>query len=108
MPKYPQHNNAIIKEDTYSTIFKRKGVTFLKIKRTKTFEKVKDLEMEVIAEHVWSKNDNLLRLSQEYYGVNKFWWAIGLANKKPTDGHYNIGDIVYIPKNPVLITEAMR
>ena len=32
-----------------------------------------------------------------YYDVAELWWVIAQFNQKPTDSHYSLGDVVYIP-----------
>lgn len=108
MPVYPNHNNAVLADSLYFSVFERKGTKFIKIKRTKTFEKLQDLELEILEEHVWTSSDKLFKISQKYYGTKDFWWALGLINRKPTDGHFKIGDVVLIPRNPNFILEGIR
>ena len=108
MPKYPNNNDAILTDDTHFSLLERRGRKFLKFKRTKRFDKLSDLELEVLGEHVWAKNDKLFRLSLKYYGTIEYWWVLGSINKKPTDAHYEIGDILFIPSNPTLVVEALR
>ena len=43
-----------------------------------------------------------------YYNDSKYWWTIALTNSKPTDAHFSIGDIVYIPENPYYIAELLK
>ena len=108
MPKYPTDNYGILESDSYMSVFEKKGVKFLRIRRTKDFSKLVGEELEILVEHVWSINDSLVKLSNKYYGSMEQWWIIGLLNKKPTDAHYKIGDIIYIPKHPNYIKEKMR
>jgi len=108
MPSYPNNNDAILTDATHFSILERRGRKFVKFKRTKMFDKLSNLELEVLEEHVWSKVDKLFKLSIQYYGTKEFWWVIGIINKKPTDAHYQIGDVVYIPSNPGAVAEALR
>ena len=108
MPKYPNETTGILDEQSYSHVFERKGVKFLRIRRTKDLSPLQNLEVEIMAEHVWAKTDRLHRLSMKYYNGPNFWWVIGLVNKKPTDGHYSIGDVVYIPARPQIVKESLR
>ena len=48
-------------------------------------------------EHVWSQGDKLYKLANVYYGDKNLFWVIGLYNNKPTDAHFNFGDVVFIP-----------
>ena len=82
------------------TLFSDRGITRLEQYDTAVFsypsegEMVSLLEIEVERWHAASK---LYNLAYEYYGDPTLWWLIGWFNRKPTDGHYEVGDIVYIP-----------
>ncbi len=107
MPIFKNTTDGILNSDLYSEVFERKGVKFLKIRRTKDLSTVRDVEVEVSAEHVWSQGDSLYKLSLRFFGSIENWWVIGLVNKKPTDAHYKIGDIVYIPSEVNRIKGAL-
>ena len=108
MPKFIDDKKAIIDSNLYSEVFEKKGLKFITIRRTKNFQSLVGIDFEILEEHIWSKSDSLLKLSNRYYRSSEFWWTIGIINGKPTDAHYNIGDVVYIPKRPTAIVESMR
>tara|TARA_R100000458_G_C8186195_1_gene181462 strand:+ start:97 stop:426 length:330 start_codon:yes stop_codon:yes gene_type:complete len=108
MPKYPGEAQGRLSSDLYFDVLERKGRKFLKIRRTVVFDSLQGMEIGVLEEHVWSREDKLHKLSLKFYGSTRYWWIIGLLNKKPTDGHYEIGDIVYIPSKPSLIEGAIK
>lgn len=108
MPKYPNPRNAVLTEHTHFEILEKRGIKKLRFQRLKSFDKLTGVEFNLREEHVWSFGDNLMKLSQRYYGSQEFWWVIGLVNGKPTDSHYSNGDVVYIIDNPNLIVEAIR
>ena len=37
------------------------------------------------------------KIAADNYGDGRLYWIIGLYNEKPTDAHWQVGDIVYIP-----------
>jgi len=47
--------------------------------------------------HLWTMGDKYYKLSQQYYGEAEYWWVIAWFNKKPTEHHVALGDIVKIP-----------
>ena len=47
--------------------------------------------------HTWSMGDRYFKLANDYYSDPELWWVIALYNRKPTEFHLNLGDIVYIP-----------
>lgn len=46
---------------------------------------------------VWKRGDRLYKYAEAYYSNPELWWIIALYNNKPTDAHFNIGDVFYIP-----------
>jgi hypothetical protein len=46
---------------------------------------------------VWRRGDRLSKYAEKYYSDPQLWWVIALYNNKPTDAHFTIGDIFYIP-----------
>ena len=108
MPEFLSDKKAILNSTVYADVFERKGVKFLTIRRTSDFSSLTGMEFEVLEEHVWSKSDSLIKLANKYYNNSTVWWTIGIINGKPTDAHYKIGDVVYIPRSPIQIVESMR
>ena len=47
--------------------------------------------------HIWSFGDRFYKLADQYYGNSEYWWVIAWFNKKPTEGHLKIGDLILIP-----------
>ena len=45
----------------------------------------------------WSTSSRFSKLAEEHYGDPTLWWVIAHFNKKPTDFHAKIGDLIYIP-----------
>jgi len=46
---------------------------------------------------VWAADSRLFKLADEFYGDPTYWWIIAWFNQKPTEGHFNIGDVFYVP-----------
>lgn len=46
---------------------------------------------------VWKRGDKLSKYAEKYYNDPKLWWVIAMYNNKPTDAHFTIGDVFYIP-----------
>jgi len=59
-----------------------------------TFEEIKRFQY---ANHVWSLGDRYYKLANQYYGDSQYWWVIALFNKKPTEQHVEIGDLIKVP-----------
>lgn len=108
MPIYTEKTTSILNHDLYFDVFEDKGVKYLTIVRSQTFDKLIGTQIGIDVEHVWSYGDSLAKLSQKYFYSYENWWIIALLNGKPTDAHYSIGDIVYIPRNPYYLKEVLR
>tara|TARA_B100000161_G_scaffold220061_1_gene165295 strand:- start:31 stop:357 length:327 start_codon:yes stop_codon:yes gene_type:complete len=104
MPQYKDIYSKILKSDIYFDLFEKRGVKYLKIRNTKTFERLTDIRIDIHDEfYTWSSSDNLRRLALKFYDEPSLWWVIGLVNQKPTDGHWKVGDKVIIPINPYVV-----
>lgn len=64
--------------------------------RYPTFDDILAIDYE---DYVWSLGDRYYKLAQTYYGDTRYWWVIAWFNKKPTESHLKVGDIVRIPKS---------
>jgi len=106
MPKYKNEKNAINSSDLYQELFENRGIKFARQRRTFVFTGL-DFDTIQVSEYVWRQGDSLYKLSNLFYGTLDFWWVIAFVNKKPTDAHYNYGDTIFIPKDPMLIVEAI-
>jgi hypothetical protein len=84
----------------YAEHFAKRDVRFINQFTTPEFpsdvlEKTKDL---IYSYHVWKLGDRLYKLANEHYGDSSLWWVIALINQKPTESHFQLGDLVLIPK----------
>lgn len=108
MPKYTSDEIRVLRSDIYFELFEKRGVKFLRIRKSKSFENLFGLKLELAEEnHVWSSGDNLRRLAFNFYGDGDLWWVLGLVNQKPTDGHWKIGDEMLVPLSPYALSEAL-
>lgn len=108
MPTFPNQEIMLLNFDSYFEILESKGISVIAMRRTQTFEKMSGKEINIIEEHTWSHGDTLAKLAQKYYGGYEYWWVIAFVNKKPTDSHYTIGDLLYIPSNPEILEAVLR
>ena len=46
----------------------------------------------------WGSTDKLYNIADEYYGSPEYWWVISWFNQKPTEAHFKVGDIYYVPQ----------
>jgi nucleoid-associated protein YgaU len=47
--------------------------------------------------HIWKTGDKFYKLAHKHYNDTELWWIISWYNKKPTEAHVNVGDVIYIP-----------
>ena len=47
--------------------------------------------------HIWKVGDRFYKLAHKYYGDSRYWWVIAWYNKKPTESHVALGDVLSIP-----------
>ena len=45
----------------------------------------------------WSTGDRFYKLSSTYYNNPEYWWVIAWFNKKPTEQHVALGDVILVP-----------
>jgi hypothetical protein len=50
-----------------------------------------------IQTEVWKRGTRLFKLADKYYGNPELWWVIAWYNQRPTEGFFELGDIVEIP-----------
>ena len=108
MPIYPNQEIMLLDFDHYFEILEKRGMKTIRLRRTKTFETTRGLEVKLKDDHIWSHGDNLRKLSYLYYNSFEFWWVLAFINQKPTDSHFKVGDILLIPESPQLIIGALR
>ena len=87
--------------DTYRHLRKRRGrEDYIVQYRSPTInyptvDEMRDLEF---TRHIWKVGDRFYKLAYEHYGDSRYWWAIALFNKAPTESHIKLGQIVFIPQ----------
>ena len=97
-------------EEIYFHILEERGLKGIVQFETKIFSKPtkSDIDRLVMTQIIWSTGDRLFKLAAEYYGNPEYWWIIARFNAKPTEAHYELGDVVYIPGPPDVILDLYR
>ena len=93
----------------YNNFFFNRGVNFITQFTTPTFEYPDDLLIRDlnIKKEVWKTGDRMFKYAHNEYGDVNYWWVIAFFNKKPTDNHFELGDMIYIPHPLELILEFL-
>ena len=100
MPKFINRERYVNNLDEYKDLIEDRGVEniehFLSLKlNSGNYQRA-----YTTYEDVWKKGDKLYKLAHQYYGNIDHWWVIAFYNNKPTDAHFQVGDIVQIPYSP--------
>jgi len=99
MARYDNRNIAKNREIAYYDYFQDRGINHIVQFTTPTILPITNDKNQTITriEHTWAMGDKLWKLAQLYYGLPNYWWLIAWYNQKPTESHFAVGDIVYIP-----------
>jgi len=97
MPKYTDRKVVLNDDDSYKEWFDNRGLQNIDQYATFFFNRRYFKGAFATREHVWAKGDRLFKLANIYYDSVEYWWIIALWNDKPTDAHYNYGDVIEIP-----------
>jgi len=57
---------------------------------------------------VWAVGDTLMKMSKQHYGDVRYWYIIAWYNFKPTDAHFQLGDVVFVPTDLSKILSILR
>ena len=108
MPKYTTRQRKInLDKQTLEELLDQRDLESIQIYKNYVFSDNYKGKRYMVVEHVWSHGDKLYKLAERYYGDKSFFWMIGLYNKKPTDSHYEYGDIVKIPVDKLKLYRDM-
>ncbi len=105
--RYLNSRKASVLSINYDLLKTKNGREKVVIYRTVDFEGLRDKQIEIVEWGIWRHGTSLIRIANEVYGDPSYWWTIGLVNNKPTDQHYKIGDIVFIPTQPDIFKNSI-
>ena len=97
-----RYNNAqpfINNNELYEELFEERDVSYIEQFRTGqlTHPNVDQRAQLQTIKHVWKVGNRLYQLAAKHYGDPTLWWVIAWYNLKPTESHFKMGDLVYIP-----------
>jgi len=97
--RYDNRLPKTLTNEKYREAFEKRGVSFIDIYPTPilNFPTPEQISTLVIERHIWTDGDRLWKLAAKFYNNPKLWWVLAWMNKKPTEAHFSIGEIVYIP-----------
>lgn len=100
---YSRYQDRVIIENNnelYDNLFDERGVEFIKQYTTPSFKYPTPAEFSEleIAARTWKVGDRFWKIAEKEYGDPRLWWIIAWFNKRPTEAHLSLGDLVIIPK----------
>lgn len=102
------NNRRIVENNTleYEDFFRKRNVKKISHYSYPIFKEfiLEDMaDLEIIG-HSWKIGDRLYKLASIYYEDPELWWVIALMNKKPTEAHIKIGEVldIFLPLEKVL------
>ncbi len=99
MSRYENKVIAINDHPLYANLFKERGVNFIRQYKTPrlrhpTSEEIAELTLR---SKIWSVGDRFYKLAHDYYGDATRWDIIAWFNRKPTEAHVELGEVIYVP-----------
>jgi len=87
-------------EELYDNLFESRGVKSIRHYTTPVFPQISArARASLIRErYVWKTGDSYQKLAESAYGDARYWWVIAWYNKKPTESHFKVGEVIYVPK----------
>lgn len=98
--RYDKRQQITNNSELYEQLFRERSVKYIKQFTTGKLRYPTDTEIFKlnIKKYRWKLGDRLYKYAYDHYGDVRLWWVIAWFNKKPTEAHFNIGDIVLVPE----------
>lgn len=99
MSRYISRITGVNDYEQYDKILEKRGVKSIEQYRTpvlKYFDEDNMREADYI-NYVWKSGDTFWKLAKKYLDSPKNWWVIAAFNKKPTESHLEIGEVIKVP-----------
>ena len=110
MSRYNNREAAVNSNKLYEKIFEKKEIN--KIYQYKTpildYPNIKQDALISTRKHVWTYMDKFYKLANQHYGDHTLWWVIAQYNRRPTEAHFNVGDVVLIPYPLSIVLKYVR
>ena len=87
------------KSRIYEKVFEDRGVKNIVQYPTPKLKHITPSQIQKLNRigHVWTVGDRYYKLAYRHYGNTKYWWVLAWFNKRPTEAHVKLGDVIYIP-----------
>jgi nucleoid-associated protein YgaU len=107
MSRYVKRQKATNENEQYDKLFEKRGIDKVIQYRSPTAKYITDEQIARVDcyKYSWKHGDSFEKLAQEYYGSPTEWWVIASFNRKPTESHVELGEIIKIP---ISLADAMQ
>jgi hypothetical protein len=85
-----------LRDNIFDRINREKVIQTTRLRLNEPTEEELRSELDTV-EKIFSIGDKMYKYAHEIYDDAAYWWIIAWFNNKPTDTHWNIGDVVHIP-----------
>ena len=101
MSRYRSLLTKINSHEQYEKLLEDRGVKKIEYYPTPQRDVVEEemFNLMEVYSYTWKFGDLYSKLSSRFYGDPQYWWVIASFNKKPTEAHLSIGDVIKIPTN---------
>jgi len=85
----------------YRKKFENRNIKSITQYSTPKFNQITERDLESIKffNYAWARGDNWQYIADKFYDSPKDWKILALFNKKPTECHISIGDIIMLPRS---------
>jgi nucleoid-associated protein YgaU len=99
MSRYLRRTTGVNDYEQYDDILEKRGVSKIEQYRTPRFKFFDEDDIRSIDhfDYVWRNGDAFWRLAKKYLNGSENWWVIAAMNKKPTEAHIEVGEVIKIP-----------
>lgn len=107
MSRYLKREKATNDKEQYDKLFEKRGIKRVVQYRSPSANYVTDEELARIEcfNVSWYSGLSFEKLASEFYGDPKQWWVIAGFNRKPTESHVEMGEVIRVPKS---LADALR
>lgn len=107
MSRYIKREKATNNKEQYDKLFEKRGIKKIVQYRSPSANYITDEELALIECHnvSWYSGLSFEKLASEFYGDPTHWWVIAGFNRKPTESHVEMGEVIRVPKS---LADALR
>ena len=110
MSRYLRRRTAKNLYEQYDDILDARGVKSIEQYRTPKFKYFDEDDIRKIdfIEYAWRNGDTFWKLAKKYLNSPSNWWVIASMNKKPTEAHITIGEVIKIPLSLAQVLQVIQ